>query len=223
MTDADDIWNLNNGHHPPSQAAGVDAHYYANVVDDFYGDVFGRNSIDDNGMQIISIVHYDTNYCNAFWNGAYMTYGDGDGTHLPAAVRRPGRGRPRADPRRHGVHLEPDLRERVRRAQRGVQRHDGQHDRVLRRSAASSTRAGTPDWLIGEDVINDAGPATAGFRNMGDPQEFGDPSDHSQKYTGTADNGGVHTNSGIANHAYYLAVNGGKNAGCTANATTACR
>ena len=35
----------------PGQAAGVDAHYYANVVDDFYGDTFGRNSIDDTGMQ----------------------------------------------------------------------------------------------------------------------------------------------------------------------------
>jgi hypothetical protein len=35
-------------------------------------------------------------------------------------------------------------------------------------------------------------------------------------YTGTADNGGVHTNSGIPNHVYYLAVNGGQNAGCTA-------
>ena len=32
----------------------------------------------------------------------------------------------------------------------------------------------------------------------------------------TADNGGVHSNSGIPNHAYYLAVNGGKNAGCGA-------
>ena len=53
---------------------------------------------------------------------------------------------------------------------------------------------------------------------MGDPQEFGDPSDYSQRYTGTEDNGGVHTNSGISNHAYYLAVNGGRNASCTANA-----
>ena len=48
-----------------------------------------------------------------------------------------------------------------------------------------------------------------GFRNMGDPMQDGDPSHYSQKYTGAEDNGGVHTNSGIANHAYYLAVNGG--------------
>jgi bacillolysin len=33
-------------------------------------------------------------------------------------------------------------------------------------------------------------------------------------YTGEEDNGGVHINSGIPNHAYYLTVNGGQNAGC---------
>ena len=54
---------------------------------------------------------------------------------------------------------------------------------------------------------------------MGDPAEFGDPDHVVEKYTGTADNGGVHSNSGIANHAYYLTVNGGQNAGCTATAT----
>ena len=131
----------------PGQAAGVDAHYYANVVDDFYGDTFGRNSIDDQGMKIISVVHYGQGYCNAFWNGSYMTYGDGNGTHLQVAVRRSRRGRPRAHPRRHRVHLRPDLRERVRGAQRGVQRHDGQHDRVLRRQAQPrpGRAAGLPD------------------------------------------------------------------------------
>ena len=70
MTDADDVWNLNKGIASPSQAAGVDAHYYAGVVDDFYGDVFNRNSLDDQGLKIVSKVHYDRRYCNAFWNGA---------------------------------------------------------------------------------------------------------------------------------------------------------
>ena len=70
----------------------------------------------------------------------------------------------------------------------------------------------------GEDVINRT-TATPGFRNMGDPEQFGDPSHYSRRYTGTEDNGGVHTNSGISNHAYYLTVNGGRNASCTANAS----
>ena len=80
MTDTDNHWNLSlPGNASPSQPPGVDAHYYANVIDDFYRAVFKRNSIDNAGMPIISTVHYDKGYCNAFWNGEQMTYGDGDG------------------------------------------------------------------------------------------------------------------------------------------------
>lgn len=50
----------------------------ANVAK-FYWDVFARDSIDGNHMTLISSVHYGHEYNNAFWNGAQMTYGDGDG------------------------------------------------------------------------------------------------------------------------------------------------
>ena len=65
------------------------------------------------------------------------------------------------------------------------------------------------DYLIGEDV---ASPLIAGInRSLADPQRFGDP-DHLSKFVfGSADNGGVHTNSLIASHAYYLAIEGGTN------------
>lgn len=46
----------------------------------FYSQVFGRNSVDDGGMALISSIHYGTGYNNAFWNGSQMTYGDGDGS-----------------------------------------------------------------------------------------------------------------------------------------------
>jgi hypothetical protein len=49
---------------------------------------------------------------------------------------------------------------------------------------------------------------------MANPAEDGDPDHYSERQIGGADNGGVHTNSGIPNHAYYLLVNGGQNAGC---------
>jgi len=45
----------------------------------FYWNIFKRDSIDGNHMTLISSVHYGVNYNNAFWNGAQMTYGDGDG------------------------------------------------------------------------------------------------------------------------------------------------
>lgn len=45
----------------------------------FYWDAFQRDSIDGNHMTLISSVHFGVKYNNAFWNGAQMTYGDGDG------------------------------------------------------------------------------------------------------------------------------------------------
>lgn len=51
----------------------------ASAVADFYQKAFGRSSIDNAGMTLISSVHYSVNYNNAFWNGSQMTYGDGDG------------------------------------------------------------------------------------------------------------------------------------------------
>jgi Zn-dependent metalloprotease len=51
----------------------------ASAVADFYQKAFGRNSVNNAGMTLISSVHYSVNYNNAFWNGNQMTYGDGDG------------------------------------------------------------------------------------------------------------------------------------------------
>jgi thermolysin len=45
---------------------------------------------------------------------------------------------------------------------------------------------------------------------MQNPPQFGDPDHYSIRFTGTADNGGVHINSGIANNAFYLAIEGGR-------------
>ncbi len=49
------------------------------AVVDFYRNCFGRNSVDDAGMTLMSSIHYGVRYDNAFWNGSQMTYGDGDG------------------------------------------------------------------------------------------------------------------------------------------------
>jgi thermolysin len=46
---------------------------------------------------------------------------------------------------------------------------------------------------------------------MENPQAYGDPDHYSRRFLGTADNGGVHINSGIANQAFYLAIEGGTN------------
>jgi Zn-dependent metalloprotease len=48
-------------------------------VAQFYVEVFGRNSIDNEGIDLVSSVRYLRNYDNAFWNGQQMVYGEGDG------------------------------------------------------------------------------------------------------------------------------------------------
>jgi bacillolysin len=57
-----------------------------NAIDtyNYYFTKFGRDSIDNRGMTLISRVHYDTRYNGAFWDGLQMTYGGGDGdTFIP--------------------------------------------------------------------------------------------------------------------------------------------
>ncbi len=45
----------------------------------FYQQVLGRNSVDNAGSDLVSSVHYQVGFNNAFWNGHQMVYGDGDG------------------------------------------------------------------------------------------------------------------------------------------------
>jgi len=67
------------------------------------------------------------------------------------------------------------------------------------------------DWKIGEEVANPAIFPSGTMRDMQDPNNGGNSSNFywqpkhvNEMYTGNQDNGGVHINSGIPNHAYYL-------------------
>jgi thermolysin len=66
------------------------------------------------------------------------------------------------------------------------------------------------DYVIAEDVVT-----PGGLRNMANPAALGVPTpypDHySKRYTGNGDDGGVHINSTIVSHAFYLAIEGGTN------------
>jgi bacillolysin len=62
------------------------------------------------------------------------------------------------------------------------------------------------DYLMGEDAVR-----PAGIRSFSNPNAYGHPDHYSVRFTGTADGGGVHINSSISNHAFYLAVEGGTN------------
>ncbi|MFO3796814.1 MAG: peptidase M4 family protein, partial [Anaerolineales bacterium] len=66
------------GDPPVNDAAANEAYEGAGLTYDLFREVYGRNSIDGNGMRLNSTVHYGQGYDNAFWNGQQMVYGDGD-------------------------------------------------------------------------------------------------------------------------------------------------
>lgn len=55
----------------------LDAHWATDQTWKFYKNWHGRNSLNNNGFKLICIVH-DGNYINAFWNGTYAAFGDGN-------------------------------------------------------------------------------------------------------------------------------------------------
>jgi thermolysin len=76
----------------------------------------------------------------------------------------------------------------------------------------TGTQVGKADYVCGEDVVRGVRSGSLnGIRSLENPGLYGDPDHYSIRYTGSGDNGGVHINSGIANHAFYLAVEGGTN------------
>lgn len=213
--DDDDAWDLVTAdRESPGQPALVDAQYYAALTDDYYADQHAFDWLACTGLPAMrSVVHYKKGYDNAFWSGAYMFFGDGDGVETREFSGELG------IVAHELTHAVTDCTSALIYADESGALNESFSDIVSTSAefyagAEGRDPAVTPDWFIGEDVmlIADAAP---GFRNMADPAEDGDPDHYSERQVGGDDNGGVHTNSGIPNHAYYLLVNGGQNAGCS--------
>ena len=197
-TDSDDNWNLL-GSTSPAQQAMVDAQFYARVTDNYYLTTHDFDWVTHYPQGMVSSVHLQRNYNNAYWNGTQMAYGDGDGTSF--------------------INLSGDLDVVGHELSHGVteatsnliyQNESGALNEAFSDMLGTAIEFyyGTGNWTIGEDIT----PGDNGIRNMANPAEDGDPSHYADRYTGTGDNGGVHINSGIANHWFYLLVNGGQNA-----------
>jgi len=71
-------------------------------------------------------------------------------------------------------------------------------------------------WFVGEDL-----PKVGAVRNMMDPTLFGQPAKVGDPFyvcdDDGDDSGGVHSNSGVPNHAFALLVDGGSYGGLTVN------
>ncbi|WP_030061253.1 MULTISPECIES: M4 family metallopeptidase [Streptomyces] len=173
-----------------------------------YADAFGRHSIDDQGLRLDASVHYGRDYDNAFWNGHQMVFGDGDGRifgDFTACIDVIGH------ELTHGVTQFTaglDYQDQPGALNESVSDVFGS----LVKQYALHQSAADADWLIGAGLLAPGiqGVALRSMKAPGtaydDPQLGKDPQPaHMRDYVNTSeDNGGVHINSGIPNHAFYL-------------------
>lgn len=184
-----------------------EAYHGSGHVYDFFLELFFRNSLDNNGMSLVSSVHVGRNYNNAFWNGEQMAYGDGDNRiflRFTKSLDVIGH------ELTHGVVAHTS--NLVYRDQSGaLNEHFADVFGSLVKQWRYNQTADQADWLIGNDIIGPALEANS-LRNMtadkayeNDPILGTDPQPKHMDnlYTGTADNGGVHINSGIPNYVFY--------------------
>lgn len=174
----------------------TDAHWGAEMVYDYYLNVHGRNSFDGNGIIMRSYVHYDVNYANAFWDGQRMTYGDGNSSISALTT---------VDIAGHEITHGVDQYT----SNLIYQNESGALDESFADIFGNTVEASVkPDpiknWLVGEEI-------GITLRSMSDPKSRQDPDTYLGQYyyLGTADNGGVHTNSGVQNYWFYLLSIGG--------------
>jgi len=196
---------------PDTGDVAVDEAYkYMGNTYDFYQEVFGRDSVDDEGLPLNGTVHFSKNYDNAFWDGQRMIYGDGDGKQFDRFTKC-------VDvighELTHGVtQYEAGL---IYFAQTGALNESiSDVFGSLVKQYVSNQKADQADWLIGQGLFLPSvnGVAIRSMKAPGtaydDPIVGKDPQPaHMKDYVkGLQDNGEVHVNSGIPNHAFYLAA-----------------
>ena len=182
---------------------------------DFFKTVLNRNSIDGHGLRLVATVHFGQRFNNAFWNGSQMVFGDGDNVVFGDFTRS-------LDVIAH------ELTHGVTETMAGLEYHnqsgalnesfsDVFGSLVKQYSSNPKQNVNQADWLIGKDIMGPAftGTALRSLKNPGsayrnDPNLGTDPQPkHMNDFVDLPDTedddwGGVHINSGIPNHAFYL-------------------
>jgi len=175
---------------------------------ELYLAAYGRDSIDGNGLPLVASVHFGENYDNAFWNGEQMVFGDGDGQTfldftLPVDVI--------GHELTHGVTQYTANLAYFGQSGALNESVSDVFGSLIKQYALGQT-ATEADWLIGAGLLapHITGKALRSMKAPGtayddatlgkDPQ----PGTMDDYVRTSRDNGGVHINSGIPNHAFYL-------------------
>jgi Zn-dependent metalloprotease len=195
---------------PTGDTAADEAYDGLGATYRLFSDEYGRSSIDGAGRALDATVHYGRQYDNAFWDGERMVFGDGDGEifgRFTASLTII------SHELTHGfTQYSTNL---VYQGQSGALNEslsDVFGVLVEQRELGQDARAAS--WLVGAGIFTDQveGAALRSLEAPGtaydddvlgrDPQ----PATMADYVETTSDNGGVHINSGIPNHAFYLAA-----------------
>lgn len=188
---------------PATGDPDVDAAYEgAGDTYEAYRNFWNRDSFDNSGAAITSSVHYGNNFCNAFWNGAQLVYGDGDpaiGCLPPARA---------IDVVAHEfTHAVTERESGLINAGESGGLNEAMSDifGAFTEAWVDGGRTGTlavsaDTWRVGEDVLPPA------LRYMNDPAADGVSLDYWSSGAGSEN---VLYSSGIANLAFYLMSQGG--------------
>ncbi|MFH1969399.1 MAG: M4 family metallopeptidase [Verrucomicrobiota bacterium] len=206
-------------------------------IQQYYWNVHGRDSFNDSGALAWAIVHFGDNYNNAFWDGTYFWFGDGDSNIFTSLAV--------LDVCAHEfTHAVTEYSANLIYAYEPGALNESFSDifgacvefysQPDGRTNYPGKAAGTADWLIGEDCIPYS--ATLGariaLRDMRAPGNSATvgldgrlPSYYKGMYwySGSGDYGGVHYNCGVQNHFFYLLSDGANGIGITNAAQIAYR
>jgi Zn-dependent metalloprotease len=191
--DKNNIWDTINSE---LDQYAIDAHWGAEMTYDYYLNQHQRNSVDNQGKKLVNLIHYGTNFVNAFWDGNRMIFGDGDRNIGPLVSLDI-----IAHEITHGVTSNS--------AQLALENESG----ALNESFSDIfgvvidhyTRPEKANWTVGEEV-------SSLIRSLENPSVNNDPDTYqgtNWKKLGDADMGGIHSNNGVQNHWFYLLSNGG--------------
>ena len=199
------------GQAPTADASVNQAYDGLGATYDFYQNVLGRNSIDGHGMRLVATVHFSKRFNNAFWNGKQMVFGDGDNVIFLDFTRS-------LDVIGHELtHGVTDFTSGLEYHNQSGALNESFSD-VFGSLIKQYTRKQTveqADWLIGAEIM---APGIGALRSMKDPgTAYDDPRlggkdpqpKHMRDLVDLPDDelddfGGVHINSGIPNHAFFL-------------------
>jgi bacillolysin len=210
-----------------SDGAVVDAHVYSSYTYDYYFKRFGRHGLDNANKPITNLTHlvrrsdiFSATDLNWWLNAAYLGNGVmfyGEGCDCTVGGQRFNYFSAGLDVVGHELtHGVTSYTSNLTYLNESGALNEAFSDIMGTSIEFFFQPAGSglmkADYLLAEDVVTAGLPGTLnGVRSMENPALYGQPDHYSKKFVGTADNGGVHINSGIANQAFYLAIEGGIN------------